>query len=305
MGTPEFAVPSLEVLIKAGYDIPAVVTVPDKPKGRGQKLSCSAVKECALKHNIPVLQPIKLNDPEFLVQIEKLNPDLQIVVAFRILPKSLYSLPKQGTFNLHGSLLPQYRGAAPINWAIMNGEKETGLTTFFLDKTVDTGEIILQSKEEIKENDTVGDLYSRLMLQGADLVLQTVEAIEKGSIKPFTQKESNDLKAAPKIFKEDCLVDFNKSNEEVYNFIRGLSPYPAAHTEIKEKKYKLFSVEKLKSEELLEKEESNKSEHSEFKTDNKNYLWLKTKDGYIDIKELQVQGKKRMNIKDFLRGNKL
>ena len=301
MGTPEFAVPTLEALIQAGHEIPAVVTVPDKPKGRGQKLATSAVKDCALKHNIPVLQPIKLNSPEFLAQVKEINPDLQIVVAFRILPKSLYSLPKYGTFNLHASLLPQYRGAAPINWAIINGEKKTGVTTFFLDKTVDTGEIILQKEEEIKETDTIGDLYLRLMAIGSQLVLDTVDAIAEEKVKVFPQEEEAEMKAAPKIFKDDCLIDFNKCTSDVYNLIRGLSPYPAAFTELNGKKYKIYSVGKITEIEAEDK----KLSPSEIKTDNKNFLWIKTNDGFIKVDELQVQGKKRMNIKDFLRGNKI
>lgn len=296
MGTPEFAVPSLEILINNGHNVVAVVTVPDKKQGRGQKVSVSPVKECAVKHGIPVLQPEKLKNPEFIEELRSFKADLQIVVAFRMLPEVVWDMPSKGTFNLHGSLLPQYRGAAPINWAIMNGEKETGVTTFFLKHEIDTGDLILQDKEPIGPNENVGDVYGRLMLRGADLVLRTVEEIQKGDISTIPQNvEGVELNSAPKIFKETCEIDWTKTSQEVHNFIRGLSPYPAAWTTILGKSCKVFKTS------LLE-EQPNSTE--DFVTDNKKTLYKRCGDGYIQIDELQLQGKKRMNVVDFLCGNK-
>src|SRR3990170_4019326 len=226
MGTPEFAVPSLEILIKNNYEVVAVVTAPDKPQGRGQKIVYSPVKECALKYNISVLQPTNLKSPEFLNELKSYQANLQIIVAFRMLPESVWAMPAIGTFNLHASLLPQYRGAAPINWAIINGEKETGATTFFLKHEIDTGSIIFQEKEPIFEEDTVGTLYERLMKKGAELVLKTVQAIEVNNYPSVPQTESNEIKHAPKIFKETCEISWNRTSEEIRNFVRGLNPYP-------------------------------------------------------------------------------
>ncbi|HZX74681.1 MAG TPA: methionyl-tRNA formyltransferase [Cyclobacteriaceae bacterium] len=295
MGTPEFAVPSLEILVENKFSVVAVITAPDKPQGRGQKLSYSPVKECALKHNLPVLQPTNLKSPEFLEELKGYNANLQIVVAFRMLPEVVWAMPALGTFNLHASLLPQYRGAAPINWAIINGEKETGATTFFLKHEIDTGSIIFQEKEPISDVDDVGTLYERLMHKGAKLVLKTVQAIEKGdypSIPQFVQGES---KHAPKIFKETCQINWNQSSESIRNFVRGLSPYPSAWTVINGRTFKIYKVEKVVDTQSA----------SEFITDNKTYLYFKTSDGWISIEELQPEGKKRMMIQEFFRGNKL
>ncbi|MBL3658039.1 methionyl-tRNA formyltransferase [Fulvivirga sediminis] len=300
MGTPEFAVPSLEILVEHQFNVVAVITAPDKPKGRGQKLTTSPVKDCAVKHNIPVLQPTNLKAPEFIEELKSYNANLQIVVAFRMLPEVVWNMPEIGTFNLHASLLPQYRGAAPINWAIINGEKETGVSTFFLQHEIDTGKIIFQEKEAIRENDTVGDLYERLMQLGSKLVLKTVEAIQADSYPQINQDESQELKSAPKIFRETCEIKWDQPTEMVYNFIRGLSPYPAAWTEILDKNLKVFIVEKTPLDERLKS-----LVPGQYDSDNKTYLRFRTADGAINVKELQIQGKKRMNIEDFLRGNQV
>lgn len=295
MGTPEFAVPSLEILVENGFNVVAVITAPDKPKGRGQQVATSPVKDAAIKHNIPVLQPTNLKDPGFIDELRSYQANLQIVVAFRMLPEVVWNMPEIGTFNLHASLLPQYRGAAPINWAIINGEKETGVTTFFLKHKIDTGNIIFQEKEPIHEDDTVGDLYERLMSKGAQLVLKTVQAIEKGEYPQLPQDESQEIKEAPKIFRETCEIDWTQSTEEVYNFIRGLSPYPAAWTMLKDKNLKLFKVSKS------EKTGATGS----YDSDNKTYLRFYTNDGAIIVHELQLQGKRKMEIEEFLRGNQV
>ena len=297
MGTPEFAVGSLSILVENGFNVVAVITAPDKPKGRGQKLAITPVKEYALSKNIPVLQPTNLKSPEFNEELKSYNGNLQVVVAFRMLPEVVWSMPEFGTFNLHASLLPQYRGAAPINWAIMNGEKETGVTTFFIKHEIDTGSIILKDKELIHESDNVGMLYERLMDKGAKLVLKTVEQVRDESYELKVQKDTGDLKAAPKLFKENCKIDWSKSSIEIYNFVRGLSPYPAAWTEIAGKTYKIFEV-KLSDQSL-------NGNSGDFKSDGKKMLQVKTGDGMIEVKDLQLQGKKRMKIDDFLRGNKL
>lgn len=297
MGTPEFAVESLKKLINANKNVVAVITAVDKPKGRGRKMSMSPVKEYALEHNIPVLQPKNLKAPEFAKELRQYNANLHAVVAFRMLPEVIWSMPEYGTFNLHASLLPQYRGAAPINWAVINGEKETGVTTFLIKHEIDTGSIILQEKEPIHEDDTVGDLYERLMRKGADLVLKTVELIEKGNYNLKPQTDTKELKHAPKLFKEDCEIDWSLSTRQVYNFIRGLSPYPAAFTSFSRYKFKIFKAKPITENEHLSP--------GAYVTDNKNYLHVQTGDGMIAIEELQMEGKKRMNIKDFLRGYKL
>ena len=301
MGTPEFAVPSLETLIKNNYDVVAVVTAPDKPQGRGQKIVYSQVKECALKYNVPVLQPTNLKNEEFLNELKSYQANLQIIVAFRMLPESVWAMPAIGTFNLHASLLPQYRGAAPINWAIINGEKETGATTFFLKHEIDTGSIIFQEKETILEEDTVGTLYQRLMKKGAELVLKTVQAIEKNNYPSIPQAESNEVKHAPKIFKETCEIHWNRTSEEVRNFVRGLSPYPGAWTTLGGKTYKVFKVSVESSDHLKWSDDST----GKFRTDNKNYLRVKTSDGWVELEEFQPEGKKRMLAQEFFRGNKL
>lgn len=298
MGTPEFAVPSLEVLIENKLNVVAVITAPDKPQGRGQKISFSPVKECAVRNNIPVLQPTNLKSPEFLAELKKIEANLQIVVAFRMLPEVVWSMPKFGTFNLHASLLPQYRGAAPINWAIINGEKETGVTTFFLKHEIDTGSIIFQEKENIAYEDTIGSLYERLMNKGSVLVLKTVRAIEKGDYPSIPQPVDAEIKHAPKIFKETCEINWKQTSAQVYNFVRGLSPYPTAWTKINEKIYKILRVKEV--------EESKATQTpGTIETDHKNYLYFHTLDGLISIEELQPEGKKKMSIQDFFRGNKL
>lgn len=298
MGTPEFAVPSLEILVENKFNVVAVVTAPDKPQGRGQKISYSPIKETALKYNLPVLQPTNLKSQDFLNELKSYDANLQIVVAFRMLPESVWSMPSIGTFNLHASLLPQYRGAAPINWAIINGEKETGVTTFFLKHEIDTGSIIYQEKEPILENDSVGTLYERLMKLGAQLVLKTVNAIASGNYPSVPQQEHDVMKHAPKIFKENCEINWDQQSEPIRNFIRGLSPYPAAWCRINDKTFKVFSVR-------IEEKGDPQKKPGTISTDNKNYLYVKTADGWLSIEELQPEGKRKMNILEFFRGNKL
>lgn len=296
MGTPEFAVPSLQTLIDHHYNIVAVITAPDKPKGRGQQLSQSPVKECAIQNQIPVLQPTNLKDASFLEELKGYEANLQIVVAFRMLPEVVWSMPSLGTFNLHASLLPQYRGAAPINWAIINGEKETGVTTFFLKHEIDTGAIIFQEKEPIQSDDSAGSVYERLMHKGAQLVLKTVQAIEKGDYPAVEQQLENPIKHAPKIFKETCEINWDQPTQQIINLVRGLSPYPAAWTTINDKTFKIY-----KAAPVDEKINSANTYH----TDQKNFLYFKSADGWVSIEELQPEGKKRMTTKDFFRGNKI
>jgi methionyl-tRNA formyltransferase len=298
MGTPEFAVPSLKILLENKINVVAVVTAPDKPQGRGQKIVYSPVKECALQYHVPVLQPTNLKSPEFLQELKSYDANLQIVVAFRMLPEAVWAMPTLGTFNLHASLLPQYRGAAPINWAIINGEKETGVTTFFLKHEIDTGSIIYQEKETIYSDDTVGTLYERLMNKGSELVLKTVRSIEAGSYPSLPQPTDVDIKHAPKIFKETCQVDWSKPSDQIRNFVRGLSPYPAAWGVINEKTFKIFKVS-------VADKKGGETTVGLPDTDNKNYLYIRTSDGWISIDELQPEGKRRMSIQDFFRGNKL
>lgn len=298
MGTPEFAVPSLQILVENEANVVAVVTAPDKPKGRGQKLATSPVKDYAVSQNIPVLQPRNLKAPEFIEELKSYKANLQVVVAFRMLPVVVWDMPVIGTFNLHASLLPQYRGAAPINWAIINGEKETGVTTFFLKHEIDTGNVIFQEKEPIEEDDTVGTLYERLMDKGAKLVLKTVKAIAKGDYPQLPQNEEQEIKHAPKIFKETCEIDWNQPSEAVYNFIRGLSPYPAAWTTLAGKNFKIYGASKTSFQSAGEKP-------GDFDTDNKTYLHIQTAGSPLAITKLQMEGKKRMDIEAFLRGTKL
>lgn len=293
MGTPEFAVPSLEILMQHQLVV-AVVTAPDKPKGRGLQMGESAVKVCAAKNNIPVLQPVNLKSPEFIDALKSYAADLQAVVAFRMLPEAVWSMPRLGTFNLHASLLPDYRGAAPINWAIINGEKETGITTFLLQKEIDTGNILFQEKENIRADDTAGTLYERLMHKGAKLVLKTAQAIDSHSCHAAPQPVG-EHKLAPKIFKETCEIDWRKSSVEIQNFVRGLSPYPCAWTMIQGAFFKVFSCEAA----------AYKNNSQSMACDNKNYLYLKSSDGWISITECQPQGKRRMTIQEFLRGHKI
>lgn len=296
MGTPEFAVPSLKILVEHGYQVVGVITAPDKPQGRGQKLTPSPVKECALQHGLRVLQPTNLKAPAFIEELRSLNANLQVVVAFRMLPESVWSMPSLGTFNLHASLLPQYRGAAPINWAIMNGEKETGATTFFLQHEIDTGKIIFQEKEPILDTDNAGSLYDRLMVKGADLVLRTVQAIESGTYPQIPQVIEGEPRLAPKIFKETCEINWNQSSVAVQNFVRGLSPYPAAWCTVGGKVFKILKVSEYAG-------PSATPGHVE--TDHKTYLRICTANGWISIEELQPEGKRRMTITEFFNGNKL
>ncbi|GGG99569.1 methionyl-tRNA formyltransferase [Pedobacter zeae] len=297
MGTPDFAVASLDALVQANFDIVAVVTAPDKPAGRGQKLNESAVKKYALEKGIPVLQPEKLKKPEFIEELRSYQADLQVVVAFRMLPVVVWSMPAKGTINLHGSLLPQYRGAAPINHAIINGEKESGVTTFFLKEEIDTGNIIMSDSVAIAADETAGDLHDKLMAVGAKLLVKTVHAIEAGEVTEQPQPQSDDLKHAPKIFKEDCKIDWNNPAQTIYNLIRGLSPYPTAFTLLKDKTLKIFKAE------IEDKAPGITA--GEFLTDGKTYLKFAAKDGFIKLLDIQYEGKKRMLIEDFLRGMRL
>ena len=295
MGTPEFAVASLAALVDGGYNIVGVITAPDKPKGRGRQLMTSAVKDYALEKSLTILQPTNLKSENFLAELKELNAELQIVVAFRMLPELVWNMPSMGTFNLHGSLLPQYRGAAPINWAIINGEKKTGVTTFFLQHEIDTGNIILQEEEPILANDNVGTLYERLMILGAKTVVKTVELIEEGKVETKQQVETSTLKSAPKLFKETCEINWNQPASQTHDFIRGLSPYPAAWSILNDSKFKIYKTEI----------DSSIVETGKIESDNKTFIKVGCNGGSILIKELQLQGKKRMKTEDFLRGNNI
>jgi methionyl-tRNA formyltransferase len=297
MGTPDFAVASLSALVEAGFDVVGVVTAADKPAGRGQKLQESAVKQYAISKGIPVLQPLKLKDPEFINELQNLKADLQVVVAFRMLPEVVWDMPSKGTINLHASLLPQYRGAAPINHAIINGEKESGVTTFFLKHEIDTGDVIFSESVSIADDETAGDLHDKLMQVGAGLLVKTVTAITNGDYEEQPQPDVEELKHAPKIFKEDCLIDWNKANQAVYNMIRGLSPYPTAFTKLNDKTLKVFKAE------MEDKEPGIAS--GGFLTDGKTFLKFATRDGFIKLLDIQYEGKKRMTIEEFLRGVRL
>ncbi len=297
MGTPEFAVASLQILVENKWPVVAVITAPDRKKGRGQMVGPSAVKEYALSQDIPVLQPTNLKSPEFIDELKSYEANLQVVVAFRMLPEIVWQMPMLGTFNLHASLLPDYRGAAPINWAIINGETETGVTTFFLKQEIDTGEIILQEKEPITERDTVGSLYSRLMLRGSRLVLKTVEQIANEAVVTQPQAESASNKSAPKIFKDTCKINWQQPFTDINNFVRGLNPYPTAWTIIEGKTCKIFSVDRGNI--------SADNDENEMTTDHKAKIYHRCNDGWVDILELQMEGKKRMKVEDFLRGNPL
>lgn len=299
MGTPEFAVASLDALVKAGCNIVGVITAPDKPAGRGMKMTESPVKRYAVKHHLPTLQPEKLKNPEFLAELKALNADLQIVVAFRMLPEVVWNMPPMGTINLHGSLLPQYRGAAPINWAVINGEKETGVTTFKLKHEIDTGDILLQESFPIGEDETAGEVHDRMKEIGAKVLVETVKGLADGTLKASPQDWSDgdrqtSLKHAPKIFTTTAQIDWNKAVDEIHNLIRGLSPYPAAFTELGDKTIKIFGSEKETS------IPTTRTGHWE--SDGKTYLKFAAKDGYIFLKDVQLEGKKRMLIEEFLRG---
>ncbi len=309
MGTPDFAVESLRALVEGGYNVVGVVTMPDKPMGRhGSVLQPSPVKKYALEKGLTVLQPEKLKDETFLDELRALKADLQIVVAFRMLPEVVWNMPPMGTFNLHASLLPQYRGAAPINWAVINGETETGITTFFLKHEIDTGKIIQQVRVPIHETDNVEDVHDRLMLLGGQLVTETVDNILAGTIQPIDQSElvgaDVELKPAPKIFHETCQINWNQPMKKVYDFIRGLSPYPAAWSEFEDAKGKKQSV-KIFSTSMVERVFTASElmpKPGEMLTDGKTYLHVMCQNGLLGINELQMAGKKRMPIADFLRG---
>jgi len=304
MGTPEFAVESLNILVENKYNVVGVITMPDKPSGRGHKMQCSAVKQYALEHNLPVLQPEKLKEESFLEELKLLNADLQIVVAFRMLPEVVWNMPQYGTFNLHASLLPQYRGAAPINWAIINGEKETGATTFFLTHEIDTGKIILQEKIAIADTDDAGIVHDKLMSMGAEMVKKTVDLLMEGKIEGIDQSQfihpETELKAAPKIFKETCEIQLSWTIDKVYNFVRGLSPYPAAWIDLQfpgqsdNMTLKVFESEK-------EPEQHNMPVGT-IVTDGKKFAKIAFTDGFIQLKSVQAPGKKRMDIGELLRG---
>lgn len=307
-GTPEFAASQLEAILAAGYEVPVVVTTPDRPAGRGKQMHASEVKECALKHGLPVLQPEKLKDEAFVEQLRSYNADLFVVVAFRMLPEVVWSMPPKGTINLHASLLPQYRGAAPINHAIINGETETGLTTFILDKEIDTGAMIMQEKLAIGETMNAGELHDALMSLGNKVLVETIRKIERGDINPESQdaiiaKEGMALKPAPKIFKEDCYIDWKKSAREIYNFVRGLSPYPAAHAKIQNPEGEILDLKIFETELALKNRQDD--ELFSIKTDEKTYLEVVLRDSCIKIVEIQQAGKKAMKIAEFLRGTRI
>lgn len=301
MGTPEFAIPSLKILLDNNFLVKAVVTSVDKPAGRGCKLMFSDVKKFALENNLPLLQPEKLKDNEFISTLKEIDADLFIVVAFRMLPKEVWQLPRLGTFNLHSSLLPNYRGAAPINHVIINGETKTGVTTFFINEDIDTGNIIMQQECEILTDEDAGSLHDRLKNIGANLVLKTVQAISDGDINTIKQESLvlDNLKYASKLTKEFCKIDWTKDSKEVYNFIRGLSPYPAAYSKILKNDLEILKIFKVSL-----SIENHNHKIGELITDNKNYIKVACSDGFINIEELQISGKKRMNSKDFLNGYK-
>lgn len=305
MGTPEFAVASLDILLENNYEVVGVVTVPDKPAGRGQKIQQSAVKKYAEEKGLTTLQPDKLKADDFLNALKELKADLQVVVAFRMLPEAVWDMPPMGTINLHGSLLPQYRGAAPINWAVINGEKETGVSTFFLQHEIDTGKIIFQEKTPITDSETAGEIHDRLMQIGANLILKTVDAIKKGEYPQLEQStllNSSTINNAPKIFKKDCRIDWNKALERIHNTIRGLSPYPAAYTNLISPEGKATPLKIF----LSSKEASTHDlQIGSIVTDSKNDIKVAVNGGYIVINELQLAGKRRMKTIDFLRGFQL
>lgn len=295
MGTPEFAVPCLEGLLQEKYNIVGVITAPDRPAGRGKKIRFSAVKRYALAKNLNILQPTNLKNKDFQEDLRKLNADIQVVVAFRMLPEDVWNMPALGSINLHASLLPNYRGAAPINWAIINGEKETGVSTFFLQHEIDTGKIIFQEKIEIKKDDYLDIIYIKLMKLGAKLIVKTINAVNQGNYPQIAQDHITEIKHAPKIFKESCEINWNDDVISIYNLIRGLSPYPVAWTKLKNKTLKIFKANPITT------------KHSKNIGDieiSKETLSYYTKNGYLKITELQLEGKKRMKTSDFLKGYK-
>jgi methionyl-tRNA formyltransferase len=306
MGTPTFAVESLKALVENGYNVVGVITTPDKPAGRGYRMQASEVKKYALEHDLLLLQPEKLKNEVFLNELQQLKADLQIVVAFRMLPEVVWNMPRLGTFNLHASLLPQYRGATPINWAIINGEKETGVTTFFLSHEIDTGKIIFREKMPINDDDNAGTLHDKLMKLGAELVLKTVDAVLENSIDTIPQSElisdETILKPAPKIFKETCRINWGDTAENIYNLIRGLSPTPTAWTELILPDQSALTL-KIYNSEIVRSE--NHKTPGTIISDSKNYMDIATREGYLRILDLQIAGKKRLNIKNFLNGFQL
>jgi methionyl-tRNA formyltransferase len=297
MGTPDFAVASLNALLAARLDVVAVVTAADKPAGRGQKMNESAVKKFAIERNLPVLQPLKLKDPEFIEQLRSFRADIQVVVAFRMLPELVWNMPTHGTINLHASLLPNYRGAAPINHAIINGETVSGVTTFFLKHEIDTGDVIFSEQVDIGPDDTAGELHNKLMETGAQLLVKTIQAVQDGNYTEQPQRQSDDLKHAPKIFKEFCEINWTQPAQQVYNLIRGLSPYPTAFTTLQGKNIKVFKAI------LVRKQPAEAA--GTYQTDGKTFLQFAAQDGYLKLTDIQFEGKKRMQIEEFLRGMRL
>lgn len=299
MGTPDFAVASLSALLETDFDIVGVITAPDKPAGRGQKIQESAVKKFAIQHGLKLMQPGRLKDPKFLQELKSLNADIQIVVAFRMLPELVWNMPPKGTINLHASLLPQYRGAAPINWAIINGEELSGVSTFFLKQEIDTGDLLFTEEVPIADHDTAGNLHDKLMNIGASLLVKTVKAIKAGKYREIPQNNLSEigLKTAPKIFREDCQINWNRPAKEVYNLIRGLSPYPTAFCQFQEKTLKIYQANVEYSEV--------KTEPGTILSDHKTYLKFTCIDGLMSVQELQLEGKKKMKVDEFLRGIRL
>lgn len=306
MGTPDFAVEALRCLVEGGYNVVGVITMPDKPAGRGHKIQYSPVKQYALEQGLPLLQPVRLKDEAFLEELRSWRADLQIVVAFRMLPEVVWNMPRLGTFNLHASLLPQYRGAAPINWAVMNGDAETGITTFFLKHEIDTGEVIQQVRVPIAETDDVGVVHDKLMVLGGRLVVETVDAILNGTVRRIPQEEmavAGELRPAPKIFKETCRIDWNQPVKRIYDFVRGLSPYPAAWSELdlsgrgETVVVKVFETERLEMPHDLTP--------GTVQTDGRSYLRVAAADGFVGIRSLQLPGKKRLKVDELLRGFRL
>lgn len=302
MGTPDFAVEALRQLVEGGYNVVGVITMPDKPAGRGHKVQYSPVKQYALEQNLPLLQPEKLKDEAFVEALRAWKADLQIVVAFRMLPEVVWNMPRLGTFNLHASLLPQYRGAAPINWAVINGDTETGITTFFLKHEIDTGEVIQQVRVPIAETDNVGVVHDKLMVLGGKLVVETVDGILNGTVKSIPQEEmvvAGKLRPAPKIFKETCRIDWNQPVKKVYDFVRGLSPYPAAWTELMDSKGEVVMVKIFESGKI---NETHDLTPGTIVTDGKKYMKVAVPDGFVSILSLQLPGKKRLKTDELLRG---
>jgi methionyl-tRNA formyltransferase len=295
MGTPDFAVPTLQTLVENGQNVVAVITAPDKPAGRGLKLHESPVKQYALSENIPVLQPTNLKSETFLEELRNYKADLQIIVAFRMLPEAVWNMPRLGSFNIHASLLPQYRGAAPINWAIINGDTETGVSSFFLKHEIDTGDLIFQDKVTILPEDDFGTLYEKMKHAGATLALKTVQAIETENVPTQPQQTTSELRSAPKIFKETCQINWNQPAKNIHNFVRGLSPYPTAWSIFDDKTFKIFKTEELP-------DAYPALTPGEIITDGKMYIHVKTADGILNLLDLQMEGKKRMPVPELLRG---